>query len=198
MEYVICKAIELDRKCFTLLRSHWKKLAFSSVSHQNSPFWSRGSELVQTRRYQWLTYGGGHKKWSKEISKIWFFFSKVLKLFRHGMGCFGTGLGMLFHLYKGLLVTHEFLEKNEKNSSKIAVFCLWGPLYWGWPRKQQFSSCFFRFSRRVRVWRANLYRGETTSPSRSRNNSYHVWKVWELLKKSNFSFFLTIFYGLLP
>ena len=49
-------------------------------------------------------------------------FPKVLKLFTHGMGCFGTGLGMLFHLYKGLLVTHEVFEKIEKNSKKIVVF----------------------------------------------------------------------------
>jgi len=42
------------------------------------------------------------------------------------MGCFGTGLGMLFHLYKGLDVTHELFKKIEKNSSKIAVFSLWG------------------------------------------------------------------------
>ena len=56
----------------------------------------------------------------KKIQK--FDFSKVLKLFTHGMGCFGTGLGVLFHLYKGLRVTHELFEKIEKNSSKIAVF----------------------------------------------------------------------------
>ena len=56
-------------------------------------------------------------------------FSKVSKLFTHGMGCFGTGLGMLFHPYKGLLVTYELFEKIEKNSSKIAVFSLWGAPY---------------------------------------------------------------------
>ena len=50
-------------------------------------------------------------------------FSKVPKLFTHCMGCFETGLGMLFHLYKGgLLVTHELFEKIEKNSLKVAVF----------------------------------------------------------------------------
>ena len=54
------------------------------------------------------------------------FLSKVFKLFTHDMGCFETELGMLFHVYKGLLVTHEVLEKIEKNSSKIAVFSLWG------------------------------------------------------------------------
>ena len=31
---------------------------------------------------------------------------------------------MLFHLYKGLDVTHELFKKIEKNSSKIAVFQL--------------------------------------------------------------------------
>ena len=40
------------------------------------------------------------------------------------MGCFGTGLGMLFHLYKGLDVTHELFKKIEKNSLKIAGFQL--------------------------------------------------------------------------
>ena len=175
--------------CNILKIKLWKKSRptgrdfFIKITGRN--FYTRG---------QWLTImGGGIKNGQKNFKNL--IFSKVLKLFRHGMGCFGTGLGMLFHLYKGLLVTHEFLEKNEKNTSKIAVFCLWGPLYWGWPRKQQFSSCFFRFSRRVRVWRANLYRGETTSPSRSRNNPYHVWKVWELLKKSNFWIFLPFFMG---
>ena len=75
-----------------------------------------------------------------EIRKYWFsrliidespkknvhnlIFSKALKLFTHGMGCFGTGLGMLFHLYKGLLVTHELFEKIEKNSSKITACSL--------------------------------------------------------------------------
>eukprot|EP00493_Phyllostaurus_siculus_P020700 UN21025 len=38
-------------------------------------------------------WGGAHKKCQK-ISKIRFF-SKALKLFTHGMGCFGTGLWML-------------------------------------------------------------------------------------------------------
>ena len=53
-------------------------------------------------------------------------FSKVLKLFTHGMGCFGTGLGMLFHLYKGLLVTHELFEKIEKKQFKNCYFLLVG------------------------------------------------------------------------
>ena len=65
--------------------------------------------------------GGGGKMWEKN-QKIDWIFSKVPKLVTHGMGCFGTGLGMLFHLYKGLLVTHELFEKIEKNSWKIAVF----------------------------------------------------------------------------
>ena len=37
------------------------------------------------------------------------------------MGCFGTGLGMLFHLYKGLFVIHEVFEKIEKKEQKVAV-----------------------------------------------------------------------------
>ena len=49
-------------------------------------------------------------------------FSKVPKLVTHRMGCFGTGLGMLFHLYKGLLVTHEVLEKIEKKQQKNFFF----------------------------------------------------------------------------
>ena len=32
--------------------------------------------------------------------------------------------GMMFHLYKGLHVTHEVFEKIEKKNSKIAVFKL--------------------------------------------------------------------------
>ena len=55
----------------------------------------------------------GQKKFKNSI------FSKVLKLFTHGMGCFGTGLGMLFHLYKGLLVTHEVFEKIEKTAKNL-------------------------------------------------------------------------------
>ena len=46
-------------------------------------------------------------------------FSKVPKLFEHGMSCFGTNMGMLFHLYKGLLVTHEVFEKIEKTDEKL-------------------------------------------------------------------------------
>ena len=45
-------------------------------------------------------------------------FSKVPKLFTHGTNCFRTSLGMLFHLYKGSLVTHEFFEKIEKKTAK--------------------------------------------------------------------------------
>ena len=71
-------------------------------------------------------------------------FSKVLKLFTHGMGCFGTSLGMLFHLYKGLLVTHKLFEKIEqKNKKLLFLACGEGP-YWEWTRKQ-FFCCFFDF-----------------------------------------------------
>ena len=48
-------------------------------------------------------------------------FSKVLKLFIYGMGCFGTDLGMFFHLYKGLFVIHEVFEKIEKKEQKVGV-----------------------------------------------------------------------------
>ena len=34
------KTIELVRKYSLLLRNHWKKHAFSSISHHNSPFWT--------------------------------------------------------------------------------------------------------------------------------------------------------------
>ena len=37
------------------------------------------------------------------------------------MGCFGTDLGMLFHLYKGLFVIHEVFEKIEKKEQKVGV-----------------------------------------------------------------------------
>ena len=37
------------------------------------------------------------------------------------MGCFGTDLGMLFHLYKGLFVIHEVFEKFEKKEQKVGV-----------------------------------------------------------------------------
>ena len=47
---------------------------------------------------------------------------KVPKFFTNGMDCFGTGLGMFFHLYKGLHVRHEVFDKIEKNRSKIIVF----------------------------------------------------------------------------
>ena len=57
-----------------------------------------------------------------------FHFSKVSKLFTHDMDCFGVGLGALFHLYKGLLVTHEVFEKTEKNSKKLLPIACGGPL----------------------------------------------------------------------
>ena len=68
-----------------------------------------------------------------------FDFSKVPKLFTHGMACFGTGLGMLFHLYKGLDVTHEFFKKIEKNSSKL------GPLTEYELENSNFEAVFFDF-----------------------------------------------------
>ena len=46
-------------------------------------------------------------------------FLKVFKLFTHGMGCFGAGLGMLFHLYKCLDNTHELFKKIEKTAQKL-------------------------------------------------------------------------------
>ena len=52
----------------------------------------------------------------KKIKKL--IFKKVLILYAHDMGCFGTGLVMLFHPHKGLLVTHEVLEKIEKKTAK--------------------------------------------------------------------------------
>ena len=43
------------------------------------------------------------------------------------MGCFGTDLGMLFHLYKGLLVINEVFEKiGEKNTAKKLLFLACG------------------------------------------------------------------------
>mgnify|MGYP006975435089 CR=1 FL=1 len=54
----------------------------------------------------------------KKNQKIDFY--KVPILYAHDMGCFGTGLGMLFHPYKGLLVTYEVFNKIEKNSFKIS------------------------------------------------------------------------------
>ena len=57
-------------------------------------------------------WGRGHEKWSKKFKNL--IFSKVPKLVTYGMGCFLTDLGMLFHLYKGLFVTHEVFEKIKK------------------------------------------------------------------------------------
>ena len=79
-------------------------------------------------------------------------FPKVPKLFTHGMGCFGTGLGMLFHLYKGLLVTRELFEKIEKTAKRLlfsSPFSVRGPH----KLKQHFffAVFFFRFSQRVRI-----------------------------------------------
>ena len=71
--------------------------------------------------------GGAMKTGPKKIKNL--IFKKVLILYAHDMGCFGTGLGMLFHLYKRLLVTYELFEKIGKNSSKSAVFSLWGAPY---------------------------------------------------------------------
>ena len=45
------------------------------------------------------------------------------------MGCFGTGLGMLFHLYKGLDITHELFKKIEKKTAqKLLYLSCGGPL----------------------------------------------------------------------
>ena len=60
--------------------------------------------------------GPGEKR-----SKNNFIFSKVFKLFTHRMGCFGTGLGMLFHLYKGVYVTQEVFEKIKMRTSLYVV-----------------------------------------------------------------------------
>ena len=101
------------------------------------------------------------------------------------------------HPQAGPETTHNMCEKFEnflKNRffDFFLTFFVGGPLtdfvYFGW-----FWSCFSRFCQRLRKWRANLYRGETTSPSRSWNNPYHVRKVWELFKKSIFWFFLDQF-----
>jgi len=43
------------------------------------------------------------------------------------MGCFGTGLGMFFHLYKGLDVTHELFKKIEKTAQKLLYLAFGGP-----------------------------------------------------------------------
>ena len=64
---------------------------------------------------------GGARKDGQKNFKI-LIFSKVLKLFTHGMGCFGTGLAMLFHPYKGLLVTYELFAKIEKKTAWKLLF----------------------------------------------------------------------------
>ena len=66
--------------------------------------------------------GEAHGKSSKNSRKLNCF--KSLQTFYTWCGCFGTGLGMLFQLCKGLDVPHELFKKIEKNSSKIAVFQL--------------------------------------------------------------------------
>ena len=110
----------------------------------------------------------------------------------------GPAWGCCFTSIKVCSSHTNSLRKSEKTVQKVGFLACGGPPIVGWARKQQFSSCFFRFSQRVRVWRVNLYRGETTPPSRSRNNPYHVWKVWGLLKKSNFWKNFDHFYGLPP
>ena len=72
-------------------------------------------------------------------------FSKVLNFFRHGIGCFGAGLGMLFHLYKGLLVTHKFLEKNEKKVQKLLFFACGAPFTEDGLENSNFRAIFFDF-----------------------------------------------------
>ena len=78
-------------------------------------------------------------------------FSKVPKLFRHGMGCFGTGLGMMFHLYKGVLVTHEVFEKIEKTAQTLLLLACGGPLTEDGLENSNFLAVFFGFSQRFRV-----------------------------------------------
>ena len=120
-------------------------------------------------------------------------FSKVLKLFTHGMGCFGTGLGMLFHLYKGLLVTYELFEKIEKNSSKIAVFSLWGPLTEDGLENSNFQAVFFDFLKDF-VSDEQTFIGAKQHPQAG-PETIHIMcvKYWNFLKNQFFDFFWKIF-----
>ena len=70
-------------------------------------------------------------------------FSKVPKLFTHDMGYFGTGMGMLFHLCKGFLVTHEVFEKIEKRQKKLLYSSSFSVR--AHKIKQQFFPVFFDF-----------------------------------------------------
>lgn len=51
-----------------------------------------------------------------KIKKIFenFTCSGDLKFFTHNISCFGTGMWMMFHLYKGLYVISQVFQKIEK------------------------------------------------------------------------------------
>ena len=59
------------------------------------------------------------------------------------MGCFGTGLGMLFHLYKRLLVTYELFEKIGKTVQKVLFLACGGPLTEDGLENSNFQDVFF-------------------------------------------------------
>ena len=134
---------------------------------------------------QWLTYGGPPIKNDKKIQK--FDFSKVPKLFTHGMGCFGTGSGMLFHLHKGLLVTHEVFEKIEKTAQTLLLLAWGGPLTEDGLENSNFLAVFSIFSKISRVTNKPLY-GWNNIPKPVPKQPIPCVKSLELLKKSNFFF----------
>ena len=105
----------------------------------------------------------------------------------------GPAWGCCFTSIKVCSSHTNSLRKSEKTVQKVLFLACGGPLTEDGLENSNFQAVFFRFSQRVRMWRANVYRGETTSPSRSRNNPYHVRKVWELFKKSIFWFFFDQF-----
>ena len=62
------------------------------------------------------------------------------------MGCFGTGLRVLFHFYEGLFITRELFEKIEKTAQKLLLLaCGEGFPYWRRARNSNSSTFFLDF-----------------------------------------------------
>ena len=105
---------------------------------------------------------------------------------------FGTPLGTCFATKKLLAYLTSSSRKSRKTAQILLLFAWRGVKEFKeiLRQKQQFLSCFSRFSRRGCEVRQNLFRGETSTQSSSKHTGDHLLKVWRLWKKSIFNFFL--------
>ena len=86
------------------------------------PIWSTLRQHLLPKSFISVrVFTGGLKNREKKT-----IFLKVLKLYHRCRGCLGAGLGVLFHLSKGLTIFFKFAETFAKNGQKIAFFGPWG------------------------------------------------------------------------